>query len=1119
MRKRVFTAFAVLAVFGLTAGVALSYFAGIGPARGLLFRVAFYIALLVALFITAAGYVISGIFSKPIEKLREASEHIAEGDLDYGISVDSDDEIGILARSMRAMVDKIKDKQTELLLEKGYTDNIIASMMDTLIVIDEEGMIRAANKEALDLLGYTEEELIGRSAEMIFAGDEKKEMAESGETADVFRGSVFKRLLVEGAVRDADIIYRTKAGEDIPVNLCGAVMYEPQPEGIMPGPGAGERDIRGRRVIGVVAIARDMRRMKTLISDLRESKKELENLSLQLEEKIEERVKYLTETQEASLNVLEDLQKTTKELEASNLDLKKAKEEIEGFFSGLEEKVKERTMEMSILYEVSNAISYTLDYQQLIKLIMESLFKITEYDICAALLFDRDTANITVKPAYPECIKFVDRVKNNLIEDTDRLVGANIRKKRLTSFLIPTNPDIAQREDADFSEIRSCHNVPFVVRGETIGMINVSSCRESAFTGGEVRIIYTIANQASNAIERLQAVITAEKSKMESMVESMAEGVIMMDEQGEIVVLNPQGRRMLGFDPGEEVNAGVLNDKLKTVALDKTFEECGKEQQMIAREIIFPQRADQILKCETTAVKGEDGELVGILMVLRDITREKELAQMKSEFISTVSHELRTPLTTIKETVSQVLEGILGETTPGQREFLSICLEDANRLKRIIDNLLDISKIEAGKVELRKKLLDIVELAKNRRAAFLTQAQNKGLDISVKASADAIEVYADKDKMIQVFTNLIGNAMKFTVKGHIEILITDKGDTVECAVCDTGKGISDRDREKIFNKFQQVGRSDGPGEKGTGLGLSIAKGLIELHKGKIWVESKVGHGTKFIFTLPKGSIEEVLTEKIDMAVAAARTARKALSVFMVCLDNYPGIVEKYGRGKAEQIVKSITGAINMNLKMEEPAVVNDRSEVFVYAETGDDDRADMEAKLRKTVIDATFSADSEIDADCLYGFASFPMDGEFARALLIKARERAGKGKELRMDKEIMIVDDEPEIVFFMAGILKKTGYKNITEVYDGEGVFTKIKDSIPGMIILDMKMPRMNGYEVIGRLKGDVRTKDIPVLILSGYEIEIDKLKEYDKEKAIPMIHKPINVNLFIRWVRAILS
>ena len=229
----------------------------------------------------------------------------------------------------------------------------------------------------------------------------------------------------------------------------------------------------------------------------------------------------------------------------------------------------------------------------------------------------------------------------------------------------------------------------------------------------------------------------------------------------------------------------------------------------------------------------------------------KKLDDLKSEFINTVSHELRTPLTTIREVVSQVLEGILGPTTTEQKDFLTICLEDVDRLKRIIDNLLDISKLEAGGFKLNRKEVNMVELAKGVIAIFSPKAASMSLEIRGNFPSEKVIAYADNDSIIQVFTNVVGNAFKFCDKGYIEISVIDKPEYVECCVYDTGRGISEDDLSKVFGKFQQFNRLDGPGEKGTGLGLSISKSIVELHNGKIWVESELNAWTKFTFTLPK----------------------------------------------------------------------------------------------------------------------------------------------------------------------------------------------------------------------------------------------------------------------------
>lgn len=239
-----------------------------------------------------------------------------------------------------------------------------------------------------------------------------------------------------------------------------------------------------------------------------------------------------------------------------------------------------------------------------------------------------------------------------------------------------------------------------------------------------------------------------------------------------------------------------------------------------------------------------------------DITHRKQIEELKNEFISTVSHELRSPLTIIREGVSQVLEGILGQVNKDQKRFLSIALEGIDRLKRIVDDLLDISKIEAGRLELRREWVNMVSLVKGVSLAFQLQAKKKGLKLKTELPKGRLEIHVDKDRTVQVFNNLVSNALKFTEKGRIGILVIDQGNEIECRVSDTGIGIAQADLSKAFGKFQQFSQITSQAEKGTGLGLAISKGIVESQGGHIRVESELGKGTEVIFTLPKTTARE-----------------------------------------------------------------------------------------------------------------------------------------------------------------------------------------------------------------------------------------------------------------------
>ena len=230
----------------------------------------------------------------------------------------------------------------------------------------------------------------------------------------------------------------------------------------------------------------------------------------------------------------------------------------------------------------------------------------------------------------------------------------------------------------------------------------------------------------------------------------------------------------------------------------------------------------------------------------------KEHDRLKSEFVSTVSHELRTPLCVFKNIVSNAMAGVMGKVSPKLYESLNTADQSVDRLSRIVADFLDISRIESGVMKLSLQPLPIQPVISEVAESLRTLAVAKGLELNTQMCPEEILVNADKDRIIQVLTNLIGNAIKFIPTGsQIDITVTNRRDHIEVAVRDNGPGLSKEDIEKVFDRFVQTHSLRGAGHHGTGLGLTIAKELVEMHQGQIWVESTPGQGCSFFFTLPK----------------------------------------------------------------------------------------------------------------------------------------------------------------------------------------------------------------------------------------------------------------------------
>src|SRR3989338_6880335 len=396
-----------------------------------------------------------------------------------------------------------------------------------------------------------------------------------------------------------------------------------------------------------------------------------------------------------------------------------------------------------------------------------------------------------------------------------------------------------------------------------------------------------------------RAKIGEEKTKCEIILASIGDGMLVVNQEGFIMMMNHEAEAMFGWDIREAVGKSFIelipceDEKGNFIPYKERIMSLALSSKIPVHSIGYYYRENnsKFPANVTASPIIYEEKIIGAIGIFRDISRENEIDKMKTDFISTVSHEIRTPLTTIREGVSQVLDGILGEVSEKQREVFSIVLEDSDRLKRIIDNLLDISKIEAGKVELRKELIDIVEVVKGVASAFALQSQERGLKISAYFSKAKLKLYVDKDRLIQVFTNLVGNAMKFTAHGAIDISALDKENEVECSVSDSGRGVSKEDLPQLFSKFQQFGRAHGPGEMGTGLGLSISKGIVELHKGKIWAESELNKGTKISFSLPKHTADELFREYVANGLKKLSKEKPSLSVIGFKIKNLAGRVE------------------------------------------------------------------------------------------------------------------------------------------------------------------------------------------------------------------------------------
>ena len=246
--------------------------------------------------------------------------------------------------------------------------------------------------------------------------------------------------------------------------------------------------------------------------------------------------------------------------------------------------------------------------------------------------------------------------------------------------------------------------------------------------------------------------------------------------------------------------------------------------------------------------------MLGLVTILRDITREVEADRTKSEFVSTVSHELRTPMTSVKGYTDLLAMEAAGALNDAQRNFLNIIQENAARLTTLIDDLLDISRIETGRIKLSMSPIRIDDLMHSVVASMDAQIQQRGQKLMIDVPADLPAIMGDKDRLTQVLVNLLGNATLYTDEGGtIAIRAHEVESAVAVEISDSGIGIDPEDMSMIFDRFYRGESSRVQACQGTGLGLAIVKSFVEMHGGRIWVESQPSAGSTFTFTLPRAA--------------------------------------------------------------------------------------------------------------------------------------------------------------------------------------------------------------------------------------------------------------------------
>jgi signal transduction histidine kinase/response regulator RpfG family c-di-GMP phosphodiesterase len=454
-------------------------------------------------------------------------------------------------------------------------------------------------------------------------------------------------------------------------------------------------------------------------------------------------------------------------------------------------------------------------------------------------------------------------------------------------------------------------------------------------------------------------------------------------------------------------------------------------------------------------------EITRLLTLLEAANRDlRELDKLKSTFLANMSHELRTPMNSIIGYTDLLLDRVDGPVNEEQEKSLGKIAANARHLLQLINDVLDISKIESGKMKLSAKEIDIKWLIDSALPAFEPLIKQKKLSLAIDIAEGMPLLYGDEDKIRQILINLLSNAIKFTNEGRITIsaTVSERGikpgkEPIFAEICveDTGVGIKEEDTGKVFDKFVQVDLTAIRQYEGSGLGLSIARGLVALHKGMIWVTSKYGEGSKFCFTVP---IRKEILEKPTEPVIEPRMAE--------------GLADYFG--------------VPVETLLKEPVCAGKPIRCWEYVRCGQPSCPAYGSKeSRCWLILGTHCAGMKIGA--------YPEKVDFCKGCaliktLITCPEKEYEGLEVEPArkgverKTILAIDDNPEAIDI---IRKYLGDEySVVGLLSGEQAVEKVKELKPLAITLDIMMPRKDGWQVLRELKSTPETQDIPVVILT---------------------------------------
>ncbi len=547
-----------------------------------------------------------------------------------------------------------------------------------------------------------------------------------------------------------------------------------------------------------------------------------------------------------------------------------------------EKETESKMYELAILKELGDRVGYSLDVHQIIDVITGSLHQFIEYSAVSYMLINPEKILFKVHLEKSVNRGFVDEIRDRMLKSLSALIDREFKKSQVEEII--SGAILVETVE---EPVKSFFNIPLVIAGKLVGVLTVADTQAGLYKEEQMTILYKITNQASQAVTKLQEVVTNEQSKLNAMVESMTDGVFMTDLNYRILVINPAAKKAIGLTDKKETTIFDFIDNLggKFDIKGRLEESVKLKKEYVSERILLGEKFFQIFvsPVRNVSILGQE-TIHGGVVIFHDISSEVEVETLREDFISMLVHELRSPLDGIKK-ISEVLKNkTIKPENKGYDEYIELIYKNSSNMLELVSDILDVAKIEAGKFNINKQEGSIANVVKDRVDFYSIFAKDSNISIQLILSKDLpLKMMFDQEGVEHVLSNLISNAIKYTnQKGKVEVLafLHEPGKNVQTEaqtvgytstnlipesvgtetkdpfvmilVSDTGIGIEEENIGGIFNKFKQLDTKNAVPKKqrGTGLGLVIAKGIINEHKGKIGLVSKVGVGTTFFFTLP-----------------------------------------------------------------------------------------------------------------------------------------------------------------------------------------------------------------------------------------------------------------------------